>query len=565
MQRRFADLKNQSFDLLVVGGGIYGAWIAYDAALRGLATALVDKGDWAGATSSASTKLIHGGLRYLEQGNLGLVRKSLRERDYLMRAGPHRVWPLRFGIPFREGGRPWPWMLRLGLSLYDLLGGRPAPERAHRMLPREEFLARFPWLAERGLRGGALYADAQTDDMRFVLELVHGALGTGAVCVNYAPVLDYQEENGRAVGAIVKDTVGGEQTLVKARCIVKATGPWLAQSSGPRCRLSKGVHLVMPPLPGDDALLFFSEPDGRVVFLIPWYGHTLLGTTDTDYSGDPDRVRVEPEDVAYLLGASRRVLGPAGWDEGQILGCFAGLRVLRGGAGGSSYRLRRDWALEQARDGTLASVGGKLTSARQDAAAVVDRVCRNLGLHKACATHDLPLPWAPVGDYPAFRQRAQANGRRLGLSEEDVRWLIFRHGRRIDEIYEALAGNHKLKQRLLPELPFLRADLFHCARHEMVVHLEDLLRRRLCLLLLHRTGRSELEALAEEVAPFLAWDQARRKLEVEHCLAQCRNAGDEYPDTYQPPASIPSSAEGDRQNIPPCAIGGTGEIQTRHP
>lgn len=541
MQRRFTDLKHRSFDLLVVGGGIYGAWIAYDAALRGLATALVDQGDWAGATSSASTKLIHGGLRYLEQGNLRLVRKSLKERDYLMRAGPHRVWPLRFGIPIREGNRPRPWLLRLGLSLYDLLSGPAAPDRAHRMLSREAFLVRFPWLSERGLRGGALYTDAQTDDMRFVLELVHGACLAGAVCVNYAPVLEYREEHGRAIGAIVKDTLGGEQTLVKARCIVKATGPWQARAPGSRYRLSKGVHLVMPPLPGDDALLCFADSDGRVIFLIPWYGHTLLGTTDTDYSGDPERVRVEPEDVAYLLEAARRVLGPPGWDEGQILGRFAGLRVLRGG--GPSYRLRRDWALEEAGDGTLASVGGKLTSARRDAAAIVDRVCRKLGLRKACATHDRPLPWAPAGDYPAFHQRTRTNGRRLGLADEEVRWLIFRHGRRIEEIYEAMAENPELRRRLLPELPLLRADLFHCARHEMVVHLEDLLRRRLCLLLLYRASRRELETLAEEVAPLLAWDQARRALEVEHCLARCGAVGDVLPNPQPPAATIAPSAQ----------------------
>lgn len=556
MQRRFADLKHQSFDLLVVGGGIYGAWIAYDAALRGLATALVDKGDWAGATSSSSTKLIHGGLRYLEQGNLRLVGKSLKEREYLMRAGPHRVRPLRFGIPIFEGKGPPPWVLRLGLYLYDLLSGRTAPDRTHRMLPRDEFLARFPWLSDRGLGGGALYTDAQTDDMRFVLELVYGALAAGAVCVNYSPVLEYHKENGRTVGAIVKDSVEGEQTLVRARCIVKATGPWLMQSPGdsmPRHRLSKGVHLVMPPLPGEDALVFFSEPDGRVIFLIPWYGATLLGTTDTDYRGDPDRLRVEPEDAAYLLNAARRVLGPAAWDENQVLGRFAGLRVLRGGTGSPPYRLRRDWALEQAGDGSFVSLGGKLTSARQDAADAVDRVCRKLGLRKACATRDIPLPWAPAGDYRAFHQRAQKNGRRLNLSEEDVRWLIFRHGRHVDDIYEAMAENPGLAGHLLPALPFLRADLFHCARHEMVVHLDDLLRRRLCLLLLHRADRSQLEALAAEVAPFLAWDQARQNLEVEHCLAQYRDVGDEAP----PVPSIPG----------PCAFYATAEsnrIQENH-
>jgi glycerol-3-phosphate dehydrogenase len=534
MQRRFADLKNKNFDLLVVGGGIYGAWTAYDAALRGLSTALVDKGDWAGATSSASTKLIHGGLRYLEQGNLRLVRKTLVERRRLMRACPHRVWPLCFGIPLYDGGRIGKWPLRLGLELYDLLGGMRNSEQAHRFLSKEEFMIRFPWLRTAALQGGAIYGDAQTDDMRFVLELVHGALHAGAACVNHCPVVAYREEAGRAVGAIVKDSVSGEQTLVHARCIVKTMGPWVAEAaggSGPRRRLSKGVHLIMPALSGEDALLFLAESDGRVIFLIPWYGFTLLGTTDTEYTGDPGQVRVEPEDVTYLLHAANRVLGSAGWDESQVLGSFAGLRVLRGGAKGSTYALRRDWALEQAADGTLVSVGGKLTSARQDAAAIVDRVCRRLGIRKPCATGDLPFPWAPDGSYDAFRRMALANGRRLGLAEEEVRWLIFRHGRRIAEIYTAMAETPGLARRLLPDLPFVRADLIHCARHEMVVNLEDLLRRRLCLLLLHPIGRDELDALADEVAPILDWDRTRRRLEVEHCLARYGRPGGESSDS----------------------------------
>jgi glycerol-3-phosphate dehydrogenase len=531
MQRRFCDLKNRTFDLLVVGGGVYGAWTAYDAALRGLSVALVEQGDWAGATSSASTKLIHGGLRYLEQGNLKLVRKALAERRRLMRNCPHRVRPLRFGIPVYAGSRLKGWRLRLGLSLYGWLGGSPGfGKEAHSHLPREEFIRRFPWIRAEALESGALYGDAQTDDMRFVLELVDGALKAGAVCVNYGAVVDYRDENGRAVGAIVKDRVCGEQTVVNARCIVRTTGPWLALPG--LCRLSKGVHLIMPPLPGEDALLFFSEADGRVIFLIPWYGFTLLGTTDTDYHGDPDNAGVEPEDVAYLLEAANRVLGAVRWDASQVLGGFAGLRVLRGGADAWSYSLRRDWSLEESADGTLVSVGGKLTSARQDAAAIVDRVCGRLGVRKSSATGTLPFPWAPAEDYAAWSREILARGRRLGLGDEDVRWLGFRHGRRIDEIYAAVERNPALGARIFPETPCIRADLVHCARNEMVVHLEDLLRRRMPLLLLHRFDRAEAEALASEVAPLLEWDEPRCHLEAVQCLVRFQPPGagsDEVP------------------------------------
>jgi glycerol-3-phosphate dehydrogenase len=516
MRRRFCDLKRRQFDLLVVGGGVYGAWTAYDAALRGLSTLLIEQGDWAGSTSSASTKLIHGGLRYLEQGNLALVRKSLAERQRLLRLCPHRVRPLDFGIPVYGDDPVGPWRLRLGLGLYGWLSGSPAGGTAPGPCSRGEFLARFPWARAEGLESGLVYGDAQTDDARFVLELVQGAQAAGAVCVNYSAALAYREEQGKVAGAIVKDRLGGGQTLVRARCVVKATGPWRAAAGA--SRLSKGVHLVMPPLPGKDALLLFSPADGRVVFLVPWYGCTLLGTTDTEYRGDPAEVAVTPEDVAYLLEAANRVLGPERWEAGQVLGAFAGLRVLRGEGSQSPYRLSRDWHLQEEADGALVSVGGKFTSARQDAAAIVDRVCAKLAVRGSCATAERPFPWAPLGDYPSWTRDVLERGARLGLGEEEVLWLEFRHGCRIEEIYAEVERSPELGRRLFPELPCIRADLAHCARHEMVVHLEDLLRRRLPLLLLRRMVPAEVGALAEQAAPILGWDEPRRRWEVEQLL-----------------------------------------------
>jgi glycerol-3-phosphate dehydrogenase len=521
MQRRFSDLKNKTFDLLVVGGGIYGAWTAYDAALRGLSTALIDRGDWAGATSSASTKLIHGGLRYLAHGHFSLVRKSLNERQRLMRLCPHRVEELRFGIPVYRGARPRTWQLRLGLRIYDLLGSVTGSYARHEHLSAEVFALRFPWVRPTNLESCWIYGDAQTDDARFVLELVDGALGAGAVAVNYCQAIAYEERHGRTMDVIVKDQVTGEQTPVRARCVVNATGAWVKEMCGiapGSFRLCKGVHLILPALPGKDALLFFSQTDRRVVFFVPWYGLTLLGTTDTDYAGDPSDVAVEPEDVDYLLCTANRVLGSVQWTEHDIVGGFAGLRVLKSKKGLAPSALSREWVLEELKNGVLVSVGGKFTSARQSAAAIVNRVCRKLGARGTSKTADLAFPWAPAEEYAIwFRDRVE-RGRNLGLSEEQVHWLSFRHGRRIDEIFRCIERDRALGEHLYPDLPFIVADLCHCARCEMVVHLDDLLRRRIPLVLLHQLSRDEMEAIAAKVAPILGWDKARQRLEIGKCL-----------------------------------------------
>lgn len=521
MRRRFFDLKNKTFDLLVVGGGIYGAWTAYDAVLRGLSTALIDQGDWAGATSSASTKLIHGGLRYLAQGHFGLVRTSLNERQRLMRLCPHRVEELRFGIPVYRGAPPRAWQLCLGLRIYDLLGSATGSYARHERLSAEAFALRFPWVHPTNLESGWVYGDAQTDDARFVLELVDGALGAGAVAVNYCGAIAYEERHGHTMDVIVKDQITGEQTPVRARSVVNATGAWVKDMSGiarGSFRLCKGVHLILPALPGKDALLFFSETDGRVVFLVPWYGLTLLGTTDTDYVGDPSDVVVEPDDVDYLLGTANRVLGSVQWTEHDIIGGFAGLRVLKSKKGLAPSGLSREWVLEELKNGVLVSVGGKFTSARQSAAAIVDRVCRKLGIRRTSKTADLAFPWAPAEEYAGWFRDRVGQGRSLGLSEEQVRWLSFRHGRRIDEIFRCIERDGALGTRMHPQLPFILADLYHCARCEMVVHLDDLLRRRLPLLLLHRLSRDEMEAIAAKAAPILGWDTARQRLEIGKCL-----------------------------------------------
>ena len=541
MNRNFSSLTNKQFDLLVCGGGIYGAWTAYDAALRGLSVAIVEQGDWASATSSASSKLIHGGLRYLESLDFKLVKKALAERQMLLSAAPHRVWPLRFGVPVYEDSRIGTIQLKAGLSMYDLLADHLSPDMAHHHFDKQAFAGRFPFLGGDGLKGGFTYGDAQTDDARLVLELISGAMAAGAVCVNYCKLTGMIETDGRASGAMVQDVSClpfdianrlGRQTTsakslvirangtseVRAKQIVNATGQWMAASEQARewCQLDKGVHLVMPALPTDEALLLTAESDGRVFFMIPWYGMTLLGTTDANYSGDLDHIEVEQKEVAYLLAAANHYLKTA-WTEKDVVGSFAGLRVMKRSDKALPSSASRDWELKTASNGVHYSIGGKLTSAREDAAHIVDAVCAQLGVNASCQTKGRKFPWLPEAEYSVWLAAAATRAEELGIDPESARWLIRRHGKRVGEIFCHIENNRRLAERILPALPFIHADLLFCARHEMAVHLDDLLRRRMPLLILAQMDDSTLRRIAEMVATAMGWDEAAINREIETC------------------------------------------------
>jgi glycerol-3-phosphate dehydrogenase len=526
MKRDFSLLAGRQFDLLVYGGGIYGAWAAYDAALRGLSVAIVEQGDWACATSSASSKLIHGGLRYLESFDFKLVKKSLAERQMLLAMAPHRVWPLRFGVPVYADSRVGTFQMKAGLSMYDFLAHNPGPDMAHRHFDRESFAGRFPFLGSDRLKGGFTYGDAQTDDARLVLELISGAMAAGAVCVNYCRLTDFIEDGGQVCGAMVRDVSHSPfdklrmngTSEVRAKQIVNATGQWAAASEQGRgwCRLDKGTHLVMPALPSDEALLLTARSDGRVFFIIPWYGMTLLGTTDADYRGDLDHVAVEPEEVAYLLAEANRYLETA-WTEKDVVGSYAGLRVMKRSSAASPAAVSRDWELKTADNGVHYSIGGKLTSAREGAACIVDAVCAALNIDAACATRYRDFPWKPQQAFSAWLEGNGARAQRLGIDAGSAKWLLRRHGRRADRVFGLVEESPELAGRIVPGLPFILADLLFCARDEMALHLDDLLRRRLPLLILTRLDESDLQRLAELVAPALGWDAGRVAQEVGAC------------------------------------------------
>jgi glycerol-3-phosphate dehydrogenase len=501
VKRDFSLLADKQFDLLVCGGGIYGAWTAYDAALRGLSVAIVEQGDWAGATSSASSKLIHGGLRYLETYDFKLVRKAIRERQRLLQLAPHRVWPLRFGVPVYNDSRIGMLRLKAGLTLYDFLAGFPGEEIAHRRFGLSGFSERFPFLADTGLKGGFTYGDAQTDDARLVLELIDGATEAGAVCVNYCQLTGLIEAGGQAHAAAVLDKTNQQRLQIPARQIVYTNGQWMSASQPGQewCRLSKGVHIVMPGTLSDEALLLTAKSDGRVFFMIPWYGMTLVGTTDNDYSGEPGPIPVEPADVAYLLAAANHYLSTA-WTEQDIVGSYAGVRVMKRSDKASPSEVSRDWELKTSNNGVHYSVGGKLTSAREDAACIVDTVCRQLGVVMTCLTGVRRLPWAPETDFAAWSAGVDAQAERLGIDGECAKWLMRRHGKRIGGIFRSLEGNPSLADRIVPSLPLIYADLHFCAHTEMIVQLEDLLRRRMPLSILARLSESTMQRISEIIA-----------------------------------------------------------------
>ena len=373
-------------DLLVIGGGIHGACVARDAALRGLSVTLVEKDDLAAGTSSRSSKLIHGGLRYLETGQFGLVHEALREREILLRTAPTLVRPLDFVLPFYEGDERPPWMLRAGLTLYDFLAGRGHPH--HVVHERDALLAAFPFIPRDGLHGGAWFADAQMDDALLVVANALDAVGAGATIRTDTEVT--------ALAAGRAELSDGD--TIEARVIVNAAGPWVdlvrARGTGapsPSLRLTRGTHVVVPSLTRDFALLLFAQEDGRVFFVLPWGTCSLVGTTDTDDDADPDRVAPAADDVRYLWSEIQR-RWPHLDPSASTLRVFSGLRPLA--------RSGRDRPWDNSREARLlvenemiSLVGGKYTTARLLAERAVDLVVRRLDRRaEPCSTRTRALP-----------------------------------------------------------------------------------------------------------------------------------------------------------------------------
>ncbi len=484
MKRTVDALTDGTFDLLILGGGITGAGVGLDAALRGLRVALIDKSDFASGTSSVSSKLVHGGLRYLEHGHLQLVYEALQERRLLLANAPHLVQPLRFVIPFYRGSRVPPWRWRLGLTLYDLLA---SAGNLHRSQPLELGRLRrdFPTLQAQGLRGGAAYFDAQMDDARLCLEVVQTAALHGATVANYVEAVAFEQHSGTIRGVHAVDRVGGRELFIRARQVLNATGPWVdavcrlaGDTTGPRLQPTKGVHLVAPNQGLTAAFLLLHPADGRVFFVIPWLGKTLLGTTDTLCEEGPDALTVSPTDRAYLLQGYNHYFAPA-LAPRDILSSFVGLRPLIRDRPGEPSSLSREFRLFWSSSGLLSVAGGKYTTYRRMAELITDAILRRLSRWRPGRTRAFRLDGAPAGAWSAFACQAKVSLQaRSGLSAQAAQHLVQRYGRRAADVATYLTQDAQLAQPVVAGEPDLLVEFAYQREQEMALFPADFLLRR---------------------------------------------------------------------------------------
>lgn len=521
---RLRALASEAFDVLIIGGGVTGAGTARDAALRGLRVALVERDDFASGTSSRSSRLIHGGVRYLEHGHLGLVFESSIERMRLLRLAPHLVRPLAFTWPVYKGARIPRWKLNAGLMLYDALA-LFRNVKAHRSLNARQVLATEPQLRPDGLKGGACYYDAATDDARLTFANALGASEAGAVVLNHASVRQLFIEEGKARGAVVVDHLSGQEITVHARALVNATGPWSDEirkldtpRETPAVRGSKGVHIAVPRerLGNREALTLLSPVDGRVMFVLPADKHTIIGTTETSTRAHPAEVRASEADVEYLLASANAFFPEAKLVRADVVSAWAGIRPLvasgytqAGGAGSAS----REHVIDFSPSGVIAISGGKLTTYRVMARDVVNAVERQLDVsHRKPVTETLPLPG---GDLRSVDAELEAALPEVGHADMALH-LVRAYGNRWRQVWRLAHEEVSLARPLVQGLPYLRAEAAHGVSHEFVHTLADLLIRRLKVAFETRDqGAEAARAAAEVMAPLLGWDSAETQRQLE--------------------------------------------------
>ena len=537
-------LRTEEFDVLVIGGGITGAGVALDAAARGLRTALVERSDFASGTSSKSSKLVHGGLRYLQQREFGLVHENLAERHRLLRNAPHLVEPLTFVIPlFGKGGVVDKGIVKtysVALWLYDLAGGWKIGKR-HGKVTAEEIYAHFPTLRRGRVVAGFLYYDARTDDARLTLTVVRTAvLEHGAVAANYAPVTALtKDSSGRISGARISPVaeprtgipdssgVGGDAIDIRAKVVVNATGVWADEvrslEGGPArhdLRPAKGVHLSVPrsKLPCDVAAIIPVPRDKRAIFVIPWGNHTYLGTTDTDFQGSLDEPDVAGVDVAYVLGAINAVVTDP-LSPSDVTGTWAGLRPLLAAKPGHhnapserTADLSRRHQVTTADDGLVTITGGKLTTYRKMAEDTVGAVGKVLD-HKLAPGRTRRLRLRGADGAAALAKPGAAGS--FGVDDALLAELAGRYGGEALAVLGLIEQEPELAEPLVPGLPYVAAEAVYGVRYEMAQCLEDVLARRTRALLLDASaGRDAAAAVAQLVATELGWDDARIADEV---------------------------------------------------
>lgn len=526
MKRDLSHLSTARFDLLVIGGGATGCFVARDAAMRGLKVALIEAGDFSGATSAHNSKLVHGGLRYLRNAEFALVRESLRERRTLQAIAPHLVRPLSFLLPVYNKSIAQRLELEIGLTLYDLLAydrnrlADPAHHLSrHLWLGRKQALAAEPVLQGHGLHGAFLYPDAQMFmPERIALENLIDADLHGAVLANYVAAERLILREGRVTGAQVIDAVGGARFEVRAENVLLAMGPWsdlfleksLGRPASHKLIRSKGIHILVPAMTQGHALTL--EAGRGHAFVMPWRGHTLIGTTDTEFNDDPGSVAVTEGDIAALLATINASLPSAQLGRGDVLFAYAGLRPLVADGSKGTYGVSRRAALvdhaSEGLAGLFSALGGKWTTSRDLAEKVTDAVAQRLANRAACATATTPLPGGRFDQFERFVTDAQ----KANPGVVSIRHLAHMYGSRLALLLKNAGPADLVPMHASGDLP---AQVAFSVREEMALTLEDLVMRRTAIGQFGRPAPELLARLATMMATELDWSPARQRDEID--------------------------------------------------
>lgn len=488
---RLDQMAEQTYDLIVIGGGITGAGIALDAQTRGMTTALFEMQDFASGTSSRSTKLVHGGLRYLKQLEIGVVAEVGKERAIVYENGPHVTTPVRMMLPIYKGGTFGRFSSSIGLAVYDFLA-RVKKEERRNMLGREETLDREPLLKKDGLLASGNYVEYRTDDARLTIEVLKRAVEYGVNAVNYTKVTGFIYQEGRIAGVTAEDQLSGQSYQIHARAVVNAAGPWVdtlremdGSEQGKTLHLTKGVHLVFDrsrfPL---RQAVYFDTPDGRMVFAIPRDGKTYVGTTDTNYDADKANPRMTKEDRQYLLNAVNPMFPELRLTAEDVESSWAGLRPLIHEEGKNPSEISRRDEIFRSDAGLISIAGGKLTGYRKMAETVVDRVAEELvregKRYGRSRTRNMPISGGDVNGsaaLPAFVTRCTADGVRAGLEEAAAAKLAHRYGTNAPKIYERVVRDREEAERFGMPVE-LYAELLYAMEEEMAATPADFFIRR---------------------------------------------------------------------------------------
>lgn len=525
-------LQQEQYDVLVIGGGITGAGIALDASMRGLKTALIDMQDFAAGTSSRSTKLVHGGLRYLKQFEVKMVAEVGKERAIVYENGPHVTTPEWMLLPFHEGGTFGPLSTSFGLRVYDFLAGVKRSER-RKMFSAEQTLQKEPLIKKDGLKGGGYYVEYRTDDARLTLEVMKKAVEKGALCLNYVKADGFTYDNGKVTGIQAVDQLTNESMTISATKVINASGPWVDEvrkkdgsENGKHLRLTKGVHIVIDQsvFPLHQAV-YFDTPDKRMVFAIPREGKAYVGTTDTFYNTDPIRPDVTAEDRAYLLEAIRFMFPEVNVGEADIESSWSGVRPLIYEDGKDPSEISRKDEIWEAESGLLTIAGGKLTGYRKMAETIVDLVTKRLKeekgiMYSASETKHLPISGGDVGgsaNFKAFVKTKTAVGVSKGFTEEEAAKIVHMYGSNAEKVFA-----YK-KESPLPAV--LNAQLLYAIEEEMAYTPADFFIRRTGALLFDvETVLTYKQPVIDQLAEHFNWsaeEKAAHTAELEAEIAAC--------------------------------------------